>query len=150
MKTYLILFLLGFVAFPAFAQKSKADSKVLEVPYKYKASKVKTTKSGLKYVIIKKGKGAIPKTGQTITAHYHGVFEDGKVFDSSFERRKPFETKIGIGRVIKGWEEAFQMLKVGTKAVIILPPNLAYGEQGGGGIPPNTTLIYHVKLLGIK
>jgi len=149
MKTYLILFLLGFVAFPAFAQKSKADSKVLEVPYKYKASKVKTTKSGLKYVIIKKGKGAIPKTGQTITAHYHGVFEDGKVFDSSFQRGQPFETKIGVGQVIKGWDEAFQMLKVGTKAVLILPPDLAYG-QGGQGIPPNSTLIFHVKLLNVQ
>ena len=115
MKTYLILFLLGLVAFPACAQQSTAPA--LEVPYKYEASQIKTTKSGLKYVIIEEGKGAIPKTGQTISAHYHGVFQDGKVFDSSFQRGQPFSTQIGVGQVIKGWDEAFQMLKVGQNGM---------------------------------
>lgn len=147
MKNLFLFFLLGLFALPACAQQSTAP---LEVPYKYEQSAVKTTASGLKYVIIEEGKGAIPKKGQTITAHYHGVLQDGKVFDSSFQRGTPFSTSIGVGQVIKGWDEAFQMFKVGTKAVLILPPNLAYGNNAAGSIPPNSTLIFHVKLIDVK
>lgn len=119
-------------------------------PWPYDAAKAITTPSGLKYVIIKEGTGVVPQTGQTITANYHGTFLDGKKFDSSFDRGQPFSTQIGMGRVIKGWDEAFTTMKVGTQAVLIIPPDLAYGPGGRGGIPPNSTLVFYVELLDAK
>lgn len=120
--------------------------------FKYDKAQLKTTESGLQYAIVKKGDGPVPKKGDNITAHYHGMTADGNVFDSSYERGQPFEVPIGAGRVIKGWDEAFQMLPVGSKAVLILPPDLAYGERGmpQAGIAPNATLEFHVELLDAK
>jgi FKBP-type peptidyl-prolyl cis-trans isomerase len=98
--------------------------------------------------IVEEGKGNMPKQGRKIRAHYHGTLLTGKKFDSSFERGAPFEFTLGQGQVIKGWDEAFARMKVGTKAVLILPPDLAYGERGAGAnIPPNSTLRFDVELL---
>jgi peptidylprolyl isomerase len=110
-----------------------------------------TTPSGLEYVVREEGTGVKPTSGQTISAHYTGYLLDGSKFDSSVDRGQPFETPIGVGRVIKGWDEAFADMKVGEKRVLFIPSGLGYGARGAGGgrIPPNATLVFDVELLDI-
>jgi peptidylprolyl isomerase len=109
-----------------------------------------TTESGLKYVDLKTGEGASPKKGQTVTVHYTGTLHDGKKFDSSVDRNQPFSFTIGIGQVIKGWDEGLMTMKVGGKRKLTIPPELGYGSRGAGNvIPPNATLIFEVELLEI-
>ncbi|MDB9511867.1 FKBP-type peptidyl-prolyl cis-trans isomerase [Kamptonema animale CS-326] len=109
-----------------------------------------TTPSGLKYTEIKEGDGAEPKTGQTVVVHYTGTLENGTKFDSSRDRGSPFQFKIGVGQVIKGWDEGVGTMKVGGRRKLIIPPELGYGARGAGGvIPPNATLIFDVELLKI-
>ena len=109
-----------------------------------------TTASGLKYKILVSTKNKKPVNGNNVKVHYTGKLMDGNIFDSSLRRNLPFEFKIGEGRVIKGWEEALQILRVGEKASFIIPSNLAYGPRGAGGvIPPNATLIFEIELLEI-
>jgi len=116
----------------------------------YGGGKVVTTASGLKYEDIQVGKGDSPKKGDIVTVHYTGTFENGKKFDSSVDRGQPFEFPIGMGRVIKGWDEGVMTMKVGGKRKLIIPGNLAYGPAGRGPIPPNATLLFDVELIGIK
>ena len=109
------------------------------------------TESGLEYVEIEAGTGDQAKAGKTVRVHYTGKFLDGKVFDSSVSRGDPLEFQLGAGRVIKGWDEGIALMKVGGKAQLTIPPQLAYGERGAGGvIPPNATLIFDVELISIK
>lgn len=112
-----------------------------------------TTESGLKYTITKEGDGAIPSAGQTVKAHYTGWldgFDSSKKFDSSRDRGRPFQFKVGAGQVIRGWDEAFGTMKVGERRNIILPSRLAYGDRGAGGvIPGGATLYFDVELLAI-
>lgn len=112
---------------------------------------VYTTESGLKYEKIEEGDGAQPQRGNTVTVHYTGMLEDGTVFDSSRERNRPFSFRIGVGQVIRGWDEGVGMMQVGDRWKLIIPPELGYGERGAGGvIPPNATLIFDVELLRIS
>ena len=109
------------------------------------------TASGLEYVETEAGAGAQAKAGDTVRVHYTGKFPDGKVFDSSVSRGEPLEFPLGKGRVIRGWDEGIALMKVGGKATLTIPPQLAYGESGAGGvIPPNATLIFDVELVSIK
>lgn len=115
-----------------------------------KAEKTIVTRSGLKYIQIKAGNGARPKKGQTVFVHYTGTLTNGKKFDSSRDRGQPFSFILGEGQVIKGWDEALSLMKVGDRRKLIIPPQLGYGAAGAGGvIPPNATLIFDVELLKI-
>jgi peptidyl-prolyl cis-trans isomerase A (cyclophilin A) len=111
---------------------------------------MKTT-SGLEYIEVEAGTGEQAQAGKTVSVHYTGKFQDGKVFDTSVPRGEPIEFELGRGNVIKGWDEGIALMKVGGKAQLIIPPNLAYGERGAGGvIPPNSTLVFDVELVSVK
>ena len=110
-----------------------------------------TTASGLKYSEIKEGTGATPQKGQTVTVHYTGTLENGTKFDSSVDRGTPADFRIGVGEVIKGWDEGLMSMKVGGKRRFVIPSALGYGPQGRPpSIPGNSTLIFEVELLGVK
>lgn len=107
--------------------------------------KARKAPSGLKYVLVREGKGNKPTKGQLIDAHYVGRFMDGRIFDQSFGRG-PFSFAVGTGEVIKAWDEALIDMKIGEKRVLIVPPDMAYGKRGAGNlIPPNTTLFFEVE-----
>jgi FKBP-type peptidyl-prolyl cis-trans isomerase len=109
------------------------------------------TASGLKYVDQAVGTGDVAVAGKTVSVHYTGWLENGKKFDSSVDRGQPFSFPLGAGRVIKGWDEGVQGMKVGGKRKLTIPSDLGYGSRGAGGvIPPNATLIFDVELLGIR
>ena len=109
------------------------------------------TESGLAYKITKKGSGQKAESGKTVSVHYTGKLTDGTKFDSSYDRNQPIDFPLGQGRVIKGWDEGIALLNVGSKATFIIPPDLAYGARGAGGvIPPNATLIFEVELVEVK
>ena len=111
-------------------------------------AEVTVTESGLQYEVITAGDGETPTAASTVRTHYHGTLIDGTVFDSSYERGQPAE--FPVGGVIKGWTEALQMMATGSKWRLYVPYDLAYGEQGAGGvIGPFATLIFDVELLEI-
>jgi FKBP-type peptidyl-prolyl cis-trans isomerase FklB len=110
---------------------------------------VTTTESGLQYEVLVSGDGAKPTTTDQVTVHYHGMLTDGTVFDSSVDRGQP--ATFGVTQVIKGWTEALQLMSIGDKWKLTIPSNLAYGDQGAGGmIGPGATLVFEVELLGIN
>jgi FKBP-type peptidyl-prolyl cis-trans isomerase FkpA len=129
-------------------QKKTEDETIRSYLHKNKIRGAKHTASGLYYKITGAGKGAKPKEGQSITVHYTGRFLDGKEFDS--DKGEGFTFVLGKYEVIPGWEEAFALLKKGSKATIYLPSSLGYGVGGGGPIPPNTILVFEVELADIK
>ena len=114
------------------------------------AAEVKTA-SGLKYTDLTVGTGATPQRGQTVTVHYTGTLENGTKFDSSVDRGTPSDFRIGVGSVIKGWDEGLMTMKVGGKRRLVIPSNLGYGPAGRPpDIPGNSTLLFDVELLGVK
>jgi FKBP-type peptidyl-prolyl cis-trans isomerase FklB len=110
---------------------------------------VKTTASGLQYKVVKEGSGSPPKETDTVVVNYRGTLIDGTEFDSSYKRGEP--ATFPVNRVIKGWTEALQLMKPGSKYQLFIPASLAYGERGAGGaIGPNATLIFEVELVNVK
>ena len=109
-----------------------------------------TTDSGLKYEDVQVGTGPSPSKGKRVTVHYTGTLTDGKKFDSSRDRGEPFQFVIGVGQVIRGWDEGVMSMKVGGRRTLTIPAALGYGARGAGGvIPPNAELRFDVELLGV-
>jgi FKBP-type peptidyl-prolyl cis-trans isomerase FklB len=129
------------------AQKNGAEADKFLAANKAKEG-VKTTESGLQYKVLKDGSGALPKSSDTVTVNYRGTLMDGTEFDSSYKRGQP--ATFPVSGVIKGWTEALQLMKVGSKLQLFIPANLAYGEQGRPGIPPNSLLIFEVELMNVN
>jgi peptidylprolyl isomerase len=137
-KLAVVAVLASLFALPADAAETKVNTMI-------------TTGSGLKYVDMVVGKGASPVTGKQVKVHYTGTLENGKKFDSSVDRKQPFSFMIGVGQVIKGWDEGVMSMKVGGKRKLVIPANLGYGARGAGGvIPPNATLLFDVELLEVQ
>lgn len=112
---------------------------------------LQVTASGLKYEDKQEGSGDSPKKGQTVKVHYTGWLTNGNKFDSSHDRGQPFEFVIGVGQVIKGWDEGVSTMKIGGKRTLVIPAVLGYGASGAAGvIPPNAELIFDVELLGVR
>ena len=131
-----------------FSEKNKKEGEAFLAENK-KKSGIKALPSGLQYKVITEGKGKSPKATETVTVHYRGTLIDGTEFDSSYKRGQP--ATFPVGGVIKGWTEALQLMKVGSKWQLFIPSNLAYGPQGAGQvIGPNATLIFEIELLAIK
>jgi peptidylprolyl isomerase len=131
------------------ATQTQTKTKTAHAPSQPRATPV-TTPSGLQYVDLVVGAGPSPKEGDTVVVHYTGRFANGKVFDSSVGKA-PFEFVLGRGRVIKGWDEGVASMRVGGRRKLTIPPDLAYGAKGyPGAIPPNSTLVFVVRLLKIK
>jgi peptidylprolyl isomerase len=109
-----------------------------------------TTASGLKYIDETVGEGDAPTKGKSVTVHYTGTLTNGKKFDSSIDRKQPFQFTIGIGQVIRGWDEGVMSMRVGGKRRLIIPADLGYGARGAPpAIPPNSELVFDVELLGV-
>jgi len=114
------------------------------------SSAEQTLEGGLKIKDLVIGQGEEVKNNDTISIHYKGTLEDGTKFDSSYDRGEPFQTQIGVGQVIKGWDLGVIGMKVGGKRILTIPPDLGYGSQQTGNIPPNSTLIFEVELISIN
>ena len=111
---------------------------------------ITTTESGLQIEEIKVGDGATAASGQYVSVHYTGWLTDGTQFDSSLDRKQPLTIVLGIGQVIKGWDQGIEGMKVGGKRKLTIPPELAYGNRAVGGvIPKNATLVFEVELLAV-
>jgi len=131
---------LSFVVTTPVLAKKKAD-----------AGKKKEGSGGLVVKDEVVGKGSEATAGMLVTVHYTGTLTDGKKFDSSRDRNQPFTFKLGVGQVIKGWDEGVSGMKVGGKRKLVIPPDMGYGPAGAGGvIPPNATLNFDVELLDVK
>ena len=133
------------------AKREAAEREAAEAKMEQLAAGFDKTESGLRYKMIQKGNGKKAEIGKTVSVHYTGQLEDGKVFDSSIPRKKPIEFPLGRGNVIEGWDEGIALLQVGDKARFVIPSHLGYGSRGAGGaIPPNATLIFDVELMDVK
>lgn len=133
------------------AKREASEREAAEAKMEKLAAGFDKTESGLRYKMIQKGNGKKAENGKTVSVHYTGQLEDGKVFDSSYPRKKPIEFPLGRGNVIEGWDEGIALLQVGDKARFVIPSHLGYGSRGAGGaIPPNATLIFDVELMDVK
>lgn len=142
----------AFRVFEGARAKKEAEARAAaEAAMEKLAAGFEKTESGLRYQMIQKGSGKKAEKGKTVSVHYSGSLENGKVFDSSYTRKKPIEFPLGMGNVIEGWDEGIALLQVGDKARFVIPSHLGYGSRGAGGvIPPNATLIFDVELMDVK
>lgn len=132
-------------------KRLEAEKNAAEEAMEKLAAGFEKTDSGLRYQFIQRGEGKKAENGKTVSVHYTGQLPDGKVFDSSYPRKKPIEFPLGQGNVIEGWDEGIALLQVGDKARFVIPSHLGYGSRGAGGvIPPNATLIFDVELMDVK
>ena len=132
-------------------KRLEAEKNAAEEAMEKLAAGFEKTESGLRYQFIQRGEGKKAENGKTVSVHYTGQLPDGKVFDSSYPRKKPIEFPLGRGNVIEGWDEGIALLQVGDKARFVIPAHLGYGSRGAGGvIPPNATLIFDVELMDVK
>ncbi len=139
----------GVRAVPATTRKPAAVAAAAAAPPVAQAAT--TTASGLTYIITERGDGQQLKAGDTVTVNYTGLLTNGTKFDSSLDRDQTFSFQLGARKVIKGWDEGVQQLRVGDRATFIIPPQLAYGEKGAGGvIPPNATLIFIIEVISVQ
>jgi len=156
MRTYRLLLILLSLSFVLFCSKSqdKSQAHVKKIQSGQNITipeNAIVTPSGLKYVDIEQGKGAMPQVGQTVVVHYTGWLLNGKKFDSSLDRHQPFKFVLGQGQVIPGWDEGIKTMHVGGKRRLFIPYQLAYGERGYPPvIPPKAMLVFDVQLLSIE
>jgi FKBP-type peptidyl-prolyl cis-trans isomerase len=129
------------------ADKNLSEGKIFLEANKKKEG-VKTLSSGLQVKVLAEGSGKTPKAADEVTVNYRGTLTDGTEFDSSYRRGKPLTMKVN--GVIRGWSEALQLMREGSRWQLFIPPDLAYGERGMGRIPPNSTLIFEVELISVK
>ena len=127
----------------------KTKAKLREIKKNMDSKSIKTN-SGLEYKDIVIGEGESPEVGDRVVVHYTGTLEDGTKFDSSRDRGQPFEFAIGVGQVIKGWDEGVLNLPIGSRAMLMIPAELGYGSRGIGPIPPNATLIFDIEVIGVN
>lgn len=147
MKLKLITIAATALCITTVSAENKADTKSTSSKTSEKDSKM-TDK--LEIVDSKVGDGAEAKAGMMVTVHYTGTLTDGSKFDSSKDRNKPFEFKLGAGHVIKGWDQGVEGMKIGGIRKLTIPSDLGYGPRGQGPIPPNATLVFEVELLGVQ
>ena len=142
----------AFRSFEGARDKRLAEEKAaIEAELESLGAGFEKTSSGLRYQILQKGDGEKAQKNKTVSVHYKGQLSDGTVFDSSYKRNQPIEFSLGMGQVIRGWDEGVALLKVGDKARFVIPSHLAYGSRGAGGvIPPNANLIFDVELMSVK
>ena len=130
---------------PEIAKKTSGYAK--DYSSKKLDANIKTLPSGLKYMIVEDGEGSHPKFGETVSVQYYGVLKNGKMFDNSYKNGFPYKFPVGKGRVIPGWDEGILSLKKGSKAVLFIPSDLAYGKAGSPpAIPPDSELIFYIEL----
>lgn len=142
----------AFRQFEGARERRLAEAKAMaEAEMDQLATGFDRTESGLRYKFIQRGTGTMAAPGKNVAVHYQGSLPNGQVFDSSYKRREPIDFTLGIGQVIKGWDEGIALLQVGDKARFVIPSHLAYGSAGAGGvIPPDATLIFDVELMEVK
>lgn len=152
MKSMIVVAALAFAACappaaPVVVETKAPEGDVFSIP-----TNLTTTPTGLRYSIDREGTGAAAFLTQTVSVHYTGWLENGTKFDSSHDRGQPLEFPLGMGRVIKGWDEGIAGMKVGEKRTLVIPPALAYGERSGPGgrIPPSSTLVFKIELMDVR
>jgi peptidylprolyl isomerase len=149
MKAKLIVTLLCLCLFSTHSLRGEAQTKRRRAPRS--SSAAITTPSGLTYLVTKKGTGRQLKAGDTVIMHYTGTLTNGVKFDSSHDRNEPFAFELGAGRVIKGYDEGLAKLRVGDRAILVIPGKLAYGPKGVPDvIPPDATLIFIIEVVNVK
>ncbi len=151
-KIIFIYFLIGLVVSYSCTSKEEKEIEDRNAYIQENNITVAPTASGLYYIETVEGNGEQAKANDIVSVHYTGKFLNGKTFDSSYDRNQPIEFTLGIGEVIKGWDEGIALMKEGGEATLIIPSNLAYGAYGtsDGSIPPYSTLVFDVKLIEIK
>jgi peptidylprolyl isomerase len=130
--------------------RSERDAVIAQINAKYPGTR--QTSSGIRYIIQRQGSGVKPTAGRTVRVNYKGSLLSGQVFDSSDAQGRPLEFPVGVGRVIKGWDEMIMDMQIGEKRLAIIPPELAYGERGAGNgaIPPNSFLVFEMELISVR